>query len=63
MNWSKMTTKYKYYFKCDECSQISSIVNGSEIPGIMTREASCPCGIMTHKYMFSKQQVEIIASK
>jgi hypothetical protein len=51
-------TKHKHYFKCPECSQISSFVNSSEIPGNVTYEASCYCGIMTHKYMFSKQQRE-----
>jgi hypothetical protein len=58
-----MTTKHKHYFKCPECSQISSFVNSSEIPGNMTYEASCYCGIMTHEYMFSKQQVDKIVIK
>jgi len=49
-------TKHKHYFKCPQCSQISSFVSSSEIPGNSAYETCSYCGIMTHKYIYSKKQ-------
>jgi len=49
-------TVHKHYFKCPQCSQISSFVSSREIPVNLGYESSCYCGIMTHKYIYSKKQ-------
>jgi len=39
-------SKHRHYFKCPQCSEISSFESNDEIQGNTTYETSCCCGIM-----------------
>lgn len=43
--------KYKHFFVCPQCDEISSFTSYEKINSSATFETSCSCGIMTHVFL------------
>jgi len=47
--------KYKHFFVCPQCDEISSFTSYEKINSSATFETSCSCGIMTQRFYKSKE--------